>query len=116
MNENTYASVVMRAVMQKLLENFCLTITRGEEFLTWTMEQLLQAFLKELDLRENHFHATSSSKVVRDNHMKGGTANALHTKQDNMNCAFCLGIHAFENCQKIEDSKECKSIVMKYAR
>ena len=115
-NENTYSSMVVPSIMQKLPENFRLTITRGEEFLTWTVEQLLQAFLKELDLREDHFHATSSSKVVRDNHMKGGTANALHTKQDNTNCAFCLGKHASENCQRIKDSKERKSIVMKYAR
>jgi len=115
-NENTYSSVVVPSIMQKLPENFRLTITRGEEYLTWTMEQMLQAFLKELELREDHFHATSSSKVGRDNHMKGGTANALHTKQDNKNCAFCLGKHASENCQRIKDSKERKSILMKYAR
>ena len=115
-NENTYSSVVVPSIMQKLPENFRLTITRGEEYLTWTMEQMLQAFLKELELREDHFHATSSSKVGRDNHMKGGTANALHTKQDNTNCAFCLGKHASENCQRIKGSKERKSILMKYAR
>ena len=51
----------------------------GEEFLKWTMKQLLQAFLKELDLKENHFHTTSSPKVGRDNHIKGRTTNALHT-------------------------------------
>ena len=114
-NEKAYLSVVVPCIMQKLPKNFGLTFTRGEEFLTWTMEQLLQAFLKELDLGEDHFHATSSSKVVRDNHMKCGTANALHTKQDNTNCAFCLGKHASENCQRLKYSKERKSIVMKYA-
>ena len=107
-NEDTYSSVVVRSIMQKL------TITRGGEFLTWTIEQMLQAFLIELELREYHFHATGSSE--RDNHIKGGTANALHTKQDNTNCAFCLGKHAFDNCQRIKDSKERKSILMKYAR
>ena len=41
-NKNTYLSVVVPSIMQKLPENFHLMITRGEEFLTWTMEQLLQ--------------------------------------------------------------------------
>ena len=115
-NENTYSSVVVPASMQKLPENFRLTVTRGEEFLTWSMEQMLEAFRKELNIREDHFYAVSSSKLGRENRMKGGTANALHTKQDNMNGAFCLGKRAHENCQRITDVKERKSIVMKFAR
>ena len=31
-DKNTYSSVVVAALMQKLPENFCLMITRGEEF------------------------------------------------------------------------------------
>ena len=110
MDENTYSSVVVPAMMQKLPENFRLTITRGEEFLTWSMEKMLEAFLKELDLREDHFYAVNPSKIGEENCLKGGTANALHTKQDNGNCAFCLGKHAHENCHRIKDIKERKSI------
>ena len=65
MNKNTYSSVVVPASMQKLPENFRLTITRGEEFLTWSMEQMLEAFRKELNLREDHFYAVNSSKLGR---------------------------------------------------
>ena len=89
-DENTYSSVVVPSMMQKLPENFRLTITRGEEFLTWSME-MLEAFLKELDLREDHFYAVNPSKIGKENRLKGGTANALHTKQDNANCAFWFG-------------------------
>ena len=110
MDENTYSSVVVPAMMQKLPENFRLTITRGEEFLTWSMEKMLEAFLKELDLREDHFYAVNPSKIGIENRLKGGTVNALHTKQDNANCAFCLGKHAHENCHRIKDIKERKSI------
>ncbi len=120
-DENTYSSVVVPAIMQKLPENFRLTFTRGEEFLTWSMDQMLQAFQKELNLREDHFIAVNTSKLgsQRDNRhdrMRGGTAHALHTKQNNENCAFCLGKHAHENCQRIKDPKERKSILSKYAR
>ena len=63
MDENTYSSVVVPAMMQKLPENFRLTISRGEEFLTWSMEKMSEAFLKELDLREDHFYAVNPSKI-----------------------------------------------------
>ena len=67
MNENTYASAVVPVVMQKLPENFRLSITRGTQFLEWSMEQMLEAFLKELELREDHHFAMSSkSQNKRD--------------------------------------------------
>ena len=109
-DKNTYSSVVVAASMHKLPENFRLMITRGEEFLTWSMEKMLEAFLKELNLREDHFYAVNPSKIGKENRLKGGTANALHTKQDNANCAFCLGKHAHENCHRIKDTKERRSI------
>ena len=116
MDENTYSSVVMSVTMQKLPENFRLTITRGEEFLTWSMKKMLEAFLKELDLREYHFYAVNPSNIGKENRFKGGTASALHTKQDNANSAFCLGKHAHENCHRIKDTKERKSILIKFCR
>ena len=119
-NENTYASVVVPAVMQNLPENFRLSITRGTEFLEWSMEQMLEAFLKELELREDHHFAMSSkSQNKRDwneDRMKGGTVNALFTKQDKENCAFCLGKHNHEDCPTVKDIKQRKSIVVRFAR
>ena len=86
--ENTYSTIVVPAIMQKLPESFRLTITRGEEFLTWSMKRMLQAFFKELELREDHFYAMNSSKPSysnrhdgKDNRARGATANALFTKQ-----------------------------------
>ena len=64
-------SIVVPAIMQRLPENFRLTITRGEEFLTWLMERMLQAFLKELELREDHFYAMTSSKPSYSNRLDG---------------------------------------------
>ena len=120
--ENTYSTTVVPAIMQKLPEGFRLTITRGEEFLTWSMERMLQAFVKELELREDLFYAMTSSKPLhynrpdgKDNRAKSATANALFTKQEQGNCAFCLGKHARENCHRIKNPKERKSIVFKFA-
>ena len=68
------------------------------------MDQMLQAFIKQLKLREDHFYANNSSKLGKDSRlrdMKGGTASALHAKQDNQNCPFCLGKHSHKNCERI---------------
>ena len=120
MSENTYASVVVPAAMQKLPENFRLSITRGTEFLEWTMEQMLQAFLKELELKEDHYLTMSSKSQNKcdwnEDRMKGGTANALFTKQDKENCAFCLGKHNHEDCPTVKNIKQCKSIALRFAR
>ena len=62
-DKNTYSSVVVATSMHKLPENFRLMITRGEEFLMWSMEKMLEAFLKELDLREDHFYAVNPLKI-----------------------------------------------------
>ena len=105
--ENTYASVAVPAVLQRLPDNFRLAITRGEEFLEWCMEQMLQAFLKELELREDNHYAMSpkppNKRDWNDDRMEGGTVNGMFTKQDNGNCAFCLGKHAHQDliCLKL---------------
>ena len=48
--------------------------------------------------------------------MKGGTANALFTKQDKENCAFCLGKHNHEDCPTVNDIKQRKGIALRFAR
>ena len=54
----------------------------------------------------------------KDNRAKGARVNALFTKQEHGNCAFCLHKHAHDNCQRVtcKDPKERKSIVFKFAR
>ena len=84
------------------------------------MEQMLEAFLKELELREDHHFAMSSNfqnkRDWNEDRMKGGTVNALFTKQDKENCAFCLGKHYHEDCPTVKDIKQRKSIVVRFAR
>ena len=126
-DENTYSSVVVPAMMQKLQDNFRLTITSGEEILTWSME-MLEAFLKELDLREDHFYAANPSKIGKENRLKGGTANALHTKQDELNtasallakmndfCAYCKGGRAHQYCTIVKSVEERRQLLRRYGR
>ena len=112
MDETIFAAVVVPAVLQKLPKAFRLTITRGTDFLNWSMEKLLSAFLKELELREDHFYAVSSG----GNTQNRKDSNIFYTKQEVENCAFCLGRHASANCKKVSDVNERKNILVKYGR
>ena len=98
MDETTFAAVVVPAVLQKLPEAFRLTITKGADFLNWSMEELLNAFLKELELREDYYAMSSVG-----NTQKKKDSNTFYMKQEVENCAFCLGRHAPANCKKVSD-------------
>ena len=126
-NENTYSAVVVPAVLHKLPEAFRLTITRGTDFLSWSMEEMQTAFLNELELREDHDHVVTASAGSqdqkqsalrsRDSRMRGTSTNTtLHTRQETDNCAFCLGKHAHEHCPKVVDVNKRKDILYKFAR
>ena len=105
-DETTFAAVVVPAVLQKLPEAFRLTITRGADFLNWSMEQLLSAFLKELELREDHCYAMSSVGNMQNRK----DSNTFYMKQEVENCAFCLGRHAPANCKKVSNVNARKNI------
>ena len=111
-DETTFAAVVVPAVLQKMPEAFRLTITRGADFLNWTMEELLSAFLKELELREDHYYAMSSGGSTQNRK----DCNTFYSKQEVKNCAFCLGRHAPANCKKVNDVNARKNILVKYGR
>ena len=124
---STFSAVVLPAVLNRLPEAFRLTITRGTDFLSWNMDEMLEAFSKELELREDHEHAVSAiagprdqkSGVFRhrDSRTRGATGNTtLHTRQEMENSAFYLGRHSHENCRKVKDVSVRKSILVKFAR
>ena len=49
-NEKSYSKIVVPAILEKMAEQFRPTITRGTNFIEWTMQEMLQAFEKELEL------------------------------------------------------------------
>lgn len=107
-DENTFTAVVVPAVLQKLPEAFCLTIMRGANFLSWSMEKLLSMLLKALELRENHYYVVSSCGNMQNR--KDSTT--LQTKQEIENCAFCLGRYTPVNCTKVSDVSARKNILL----
>ena len=97
--ETTFTAVVVPGILQKFPKAFSLTITRGADFLNWSMEELLNTFLKELELREDHCYTMSSVK----NRQNRKDSNTFYIKQEVENCVFSLGRHAPANCKKVSD-------------
>ena len=126
-DESIFSAVAIPAVLNKLPEAFRLTNMRGTDFLSCNMDEMLEAFFKELELREDYEHAVSAIAGPRDqkpgifrhrdSRTRGAAGNTtLHTRQEIENCAFCLGRHYYENCRKVKDVSARKNILVKFAR
>ena len=61
-NETAYSTIVVPEILEKLPETFRLTITRDKDFLEWSMTEVMDAFLKEIELREAHKPRTEKSE------------------------------------------------------
>ena len=110
-SEESYSSIVVPVIVEKLPESFRLTITRGTDFLQWSMEEMLDAFVRELELREAH-NAVGTTAIVnmeRDQQRQRKnpyTAAALLANEKRKNCAFCLKQHAHEDCPGVRDPRK----------
>ncbi|XP_028413911.1 uncharacterized protein LOC114536757 [Dendronephthya gigantea] len=122
--EESYSTIVVPAILEKMPEQFRLMITRGTDFIEWTMQEMLDAFEKELELREAHEAvATKTEREYERNQSRkptGGldnsTAAALLAGQEKKSCAFCLKNHAHEECDGVKDPKTRKTLALKYGR
>ena len=112
-DELTYSTIVVPALLEKLPETVRLTITRGEAFLEWSVGKLLERLQREVELREEHKLQGAVSKPV--SFSQKSTGSALFTRSQN-GCAFCRGNHAHEDCRRITDLKERKNLVRRYSR
>ncbi|CAB4030305.1 E3 ubiquitin- ligase DZIP3 [Paramuricea clavata] len=119
--------------MEKLPKQFRLTITRGQNFLEWSMEEMLNAFKKELELRKAHNavgtnsdreqerheqerHERNSGNIKKYGQHHHGTAAALLANERRGNCVFCLKNHNHEDCEGVKDPRARKSLARKYGR
>jgi hypothetical protein len=118
-DENTYSGIVVPTLLEKIPDSVRLTITRGEEYLKWTIKELLQALLTEVELRED-YRLTLQVKPPAGNGRKMYNASALQVNRDSSRdkdrCAFCMGKHRHEDCARVKDMRERRNLIRKFAR
>ena len=88
----------------------------GREYLEWIVGDMLEAFLVEVVLREDHW-LTQRRVGLREARKDPYTSSALFTrKEDDKRCAFCLGTHTPEDRKKVMNTAECKKLLLKFGR
>ena len=122
----TYSSIVVPALMEKLPEAIRCNMIRGSQqsHLTWSLDDMIFELEKELEIRESCLplkmgekEEKISRRPYREETFRGGTATSLYVgRDDKKKCVFCLNEHFPEDCAKITDPHERKSILRKYAR
>ena len=125
-HEETYSTTVVPGLMAKLPAGFRLNMIRGatgyERHEEWRMRQFIEAFKKELEIREVYEPVLKPGEKQQtdgpkqNNTMK--TATALYTGGDGREprCAYCNGNHREDSCSKVTDLNERKNILRKYGR
>ena len=121
-NPLTYESIVVPGIIKKLPEGIRLQITRGKDYMNWTVDELLEQIRNELELREEY--GRMEKKNVRLDHGKRDgvdaarptTASTLVTKSKNLFCAFCKGNHEHHDCKEITSVDQRKQLARKYGR
>ena len=116
-DEESYPSIVVPSLLEKLPETVRLTITRGEDYEEWRLNELIQNLKAEIELSEKHQNLRLPRKdwPPQDGRRPPGTGNNLFTKFANQ-CEFCRRDHPLEKCTRVTDLKERKNIIRKYAR
>ena len=117
-DENTYSGIVVPTLLEKIPDAVRLTITRGKDYLKWTVNDLLKALLAEVELRGD-YRLNPTLKPFANGVKKrvpefSGTA--LQVNRERGKCAFCLGKHRHEDCNKIKDKGEGKNLLRTFGR
>ncbi|XP_028417209.1 uncharacterized protein LOC114541492 [Dendronephthya gigantea] len=117
--EEVYSEIVVPSILNKLPEVVRLTITRGEKYMEWTMNDVVKALLAEIELRECHdltSQTTNQKGEYQGRRRLPGTINTLLTKKQGLFCAYCTGNHKSEECRKVTDRKEKLELLRKFNR
>ena len=127
----TYSSIVVPELMGKIPEQIRFNMIRASDksLSSWFLDELLISLEKELEIRESHVpllknaggnqeKQTTRPKRDLQEEYQGGTATALYVGKEGgkRRCVYCLQEHAAENCEKVQDTEERKSILRKYAK
>ena len=115
-DERNYSEIVVPMLLEKIPDAIRLTITRGKDYLEWTLGDMLKELQIEVELREDH--CLMPRRVGPSDGRKGPqTTSALFTKRgDDRRCAFCLGNHPPEDCKKVTNIDERKKLLFKFGR
>ena len=133
--QDSYSTIVVPTLMEKIPEPVRINMLRGtDNFDEWDIEALLQAFRKELNIREQNFSVipeNSSKQKGIDSEFRTRSsvkpqvtsASALLSGQDGSRkakkvgvCIYCEEEHEETKCTKFPNVEERKDIILRTGR
>ena len=121
-DKQSSSSVVVPVLMDKVPEIIRQNMVRfSEDHLEWTVDQMLEALAKEIEVRESHvpiFKPQQQQQTVNNRPKRSEltpTAAALTTTIPRK-CVFCQEDYVPKSCIKIKDPVERKNILAKYGK
>ena len=131
-DKESYSSIVVPVLMDKIPEQIRMNMIRfGGDYLSWTVDETLDAFAKEIEIKESHFSVFKTRQqkewtggnhikpVQQDQKERMGTASALFTQhqQSEVNkCPFCYQDHDPEDCEDCSTPDERRKSLCKFSR
>ena len=124
--EKCYSAIVVPVLMEKITESLRYNMIRFSDAgsrLDWSVKELIEAFEKELEVRESHapiFAPQQQQQQHQPKHLKqqhgGGKATALFSSEENATkCLFCQVKHKSEDCKE-KSFEEKKDTLLKSAK
>ena len=125
-DRNTYSTIVVPMLMEKIPDAIRFNMIRGTEKrqVNWGIDDLLKALSKELEIRESHgslLKHVGQEKGTRPRREDTDTTTASSLfvsggKVFRGKCVYCLKEHAPEDCCDVTDVSERKGILIRQAR
>ena len=121
-DRTSYSAIVVPTLMDKIPDAVRLNMIRGARAHDdWELNEMLDAFREELEIRERHVPMFTSEAKTRPMEKRAAnqhqtSASALHTTTEEKKCAFCMKNHAEEACETVKDIGERKKLISKFGR
>ena len=110
-----YGCFLTPVVMQKLPEEFRIAITRNFESETWNLKDILGAFHKELQLREQRLINNKESRPSHQRSESPFSSSVLYTDSSENKqsprvwCSFCNENHQSSKCNAVTSTESRES-------
>ena len=125
----------MPVLVDKIPEQIRVNIIRfGGDYLSWTLDEMFEAFSKEVEIKESHFSVFKAQRqtqsiggnrpiqtrpVQQGQNGRLGTASALFMQYQHSEvkkCPFCYQEHDPKDCKDFSTPEERKNVLCKFAR
>ena len=99
----SYGSLMVSILMNKLPPEIRLIVSRGLKSEKWDFNEVMRIMEQEVDARERSFALTQQAQQLPKHPPSRGIATSLNTETATIKCAFCDQDHRSHSCSVVTD-------------